>query len=56
MLIGAIKTNIYVYLTPIITIIVAMIAIDERLGFYGIVGVILTLCGVIIGECRNKRV
>ena len=56
LLIGAIKTNIYVYLTPIITIIVAMIAIDERLGFYGIVGVVLTLCGVIIGECRNKRV
>ncbi|WP_243555223.1 EamA family transporter [Helicobacter cinaedi] len=55
LLIGAIKTNIYVYLTPIITIIVAMIAIDEQLGFYEIIGVILTRCGVIIGEYRNKN-
>lgn len=55
LLIGAVKTNIYVYLTPIITIIVAMIAIDEKLGFYGILGAILTLCGVIIGEYRGKN-
>ncbi len=55
LLIGAVKTNIYVYLTPIITIIVAMLVLGERLGIYGIIGVVLTLFGVIIGEYRNTR-
>ncbi|GAB0172666.1 MAG: EamA family transporter [Helicobacter trogontum] len=56
LLIGAIKTNTYVYLTPIITIIAAMIILDEQLGFYGIIGAVLTLCGVIISEYRNQKI
>lgn len=55
-LIGAVKTNIYVYLTPIITIIVAILVLDEKLGFYGIIGVVLTLLGVIVGEYKNKTI
>lgn len=56
LLIGAVKTNIYVYLTPIITIIVAILVLDEKLGFYGIIGVVLTLLGVIVGEYKNKTI
>ena len=56
LLIGAVKINIYVYLTPIITIIVAILVLDEKLGFYGIMGVVLTLLGVIVGEYKNKTI
>lgn len=52
-LIGAIKTNIYVYLTPIITIFVAMILLDERIGFWGVAGVALTLLGIALSEWRK---
>lgn len=54
-LIGAIKTNIYVYLTPIITIFVAMILLGERIGFSGVVGVVLTLLGVALSEWRKEQ-
>lgn len=53
-LIGAIQTNIYVYLTPIITIFVAMILLGERIGLMGFVGVALTLLGVALSEWRKK--
>lgn len=54
-LIGVVKTNIYVYLTPIITIVVVMIVLGERLSIYGFIGVVLTLFGVILAEYRNKN-
>lgn len=53
-LIGVIKTNIYVYLTPIITIFTSMIVLNESLTMMAIVGVCLTLLGVIISEYRHK--
>lgn len=53
LLIGAVKTNIYVYLTPIITIIVAMIVLGESIGLLGGAGIALTIIGVIIGEWRR---
>lgn len=54
-LIGAIQTNIYVYLTPIITIFVAMILLGECIGLMGFVGVALTLLGVALSEWRKKQ-
>ncbi|TXJ58144.1 DMT family transporter [Brachyspira aalborgi] len=51
-LIGAIKTNIYVYLTPVITIFVSIIVLKEHITIIAIVGIALTLVGVIISELR----
>ncbi|RDU67723.1 EamA family transporter [Helicobacter didelphidarum] len=54
-LIGAVKTNIYVYLTPIITIVVSMIVLDEKITFVMFIGIILTLLGVILSEYKNAK-
>ncbi|STQ86753.1 DMT family transporter [Helicobacter muridarum] len=54
-LIGAIRTNIYVYLTPLITIAVSMIVLDERLSILGYLGAFLTLCGVVISEYKRSE-
>lgn len=51
-IIGVIKTNIYVYLTPIITIFVSMLILDERLTVIGVIGVCLCLLGVIISQYK----
>ena len=52
LLIGAIKTNIYVYLTPIITIIASLIVLDENLSLTAFIGSTITLLGVVISERR----
>ncbi|MEI0567368.1 DMT family transporter [Brachyspira pulli] len=54
-LIGAIKTNIYVYLTPVITIIVSIIVLKEKITLIALLGMFLTLLGVIISELRLKK-
>ena len=55
-LIGVLKTNVYVYLTPIITIIISIIVLKERITFIAIIGITLTLIGVIVSELRlNKK-
>ncbi|MEI0605997.1 DMT family transporter [Brachyspira pulli] len=55
-LIGVLKTNVYVYLTPIITIIISIIVLKERMTFIAFIGITLTLIGVIVSELRlNKK-
>ena len=54
-LIGAIKTNIYVYLTPVITIIVSVIVLKEKITLIALIGIFLTLAGIIISELRLKN-
>ncbi|MWV62720.1 EamA family transporter [Helicobacter saguini] len=51
-LIGVIHTNIYVYLTPIITIFAAFIFLDEPLTLYIILGSLITIFGVLLSEHR----
>ena len=54
-LIGVLKTNVYVYLTPIITIIISIIVLKEKMTFISIIGITLTLIGVIVSELRLNK-
>lgn len=54
-LIGVVRTNIFVYLTPVFTIFASMIFLGERLSFSAIVGIVLVMIGVMIGEYKKKR-
>lgn len=49
-LIGAIKTNIYVYFTPLITIVVSYFTLGEKLDLIAIVGMIITMFGILISQ------
>lgn len=53
-LIGIVRTNIYVYLTPIWTIIASFVILGERLGFMAFVGVGLVLLGVMVAQSHSK--
>lgn len=53
-LIGAIKTNIYVYLTPLITMIVSNIALQDPIHFFQFLGMLLILLGVFIAEHKKS--
>lgn len=49
---GAIKTSIYIYLVPVITVITAMIVLHKPLTWLAILGTFLTLTGLFISETK----
>ncbi|WP_239056446.1 DMT family transporter [Helicobacter apodemus] len=51
-LIGSIRTNIYVYLTPVITLFASVIFLDESIQSLAIAGMILVLSGVFVATRR----
>ncbi|WP_300790067.1 EamA family transporter [Helicobacter sp. UBA3407] len=49
------KTNVYVYLTPLITIIVSFFVLGEKLSILALFGAFLTLLGVILAESKFSK-
>ena len=54
--IGAVKTNMYLYMLPTVTIITALIVLDEQLTWLIVCGAALTMIGLFISENKAKRV
>ena len=52
-LLGAVKTSIYIYLNPVITLCGSVIILHEQLTKPMAVGVILALTGLLISECPD---
>ncbi len=50
---GAVKSSIYIYITPVVTIIVAAVVLGERLTAAGALGVLLVILGVILSDGRG---
>ncbi|KXL53111.1 putative amino-acid metabolite efflux pump [Anaerotignum neopropionicum] len=51
-ILGAVKTSVYIYLVPVITIATSIIVLKERITGMAMLGVILTLTGLFISENR----
>ena len=54
-ILGSVRTNQYVYLNPIATIIFSAIILHERITPFIVLGTILTLSGLIISEYKKKE-
>lgn len=52
---GAVKTSVYIYMVPVITIISSMIVLNERISKTAAAGAVLTLAGLLISESRFGR-
>lgn len=52
-ILGAMKTSVYIYLVPVITVIFSAIILDEKITSIGFVGLILTISGLFISQ-KNK--
>lgn len=50
---GAVKTSIYIYLVPAITVITSVIVLSERISWMSALGTILTLAGLFISEKKG---
>ncbi len=52
-ILGAVKTSIYIYMVPAITVITSILVLEETVTFLSIAGTILTIIGLFLSE-SNK--
>jgi len=50
---GAVRTSVYIYMVPVITIVTSMVVLQEKITGIAFVGIVLTLLGLLLSE-RNK--
>lgn len=53
-ILGTVRVNLGMYISPVVTVIFAFLFLGERLSTMGIVGSILTIIGVIISDWKKK--
>lgn len=51
---GAVKTSVYIYLVPVITIVASALILHEKITWLTVVGAILTMTGLFISERKDK--
>lgn len=54
-LLGAIKTSVYIYLVPVITVTTSVIILHEEITMVAMIGIIMTLLGLCISEYKQDR-
>lgn len=54
-LLGAVKTSIYIYMVPVITVITSVIVLSEQVTWMSALGTVLTLAGLFISEKRQRN-
>ncbi len=52
---GAIKTSVYIYMIPVITVFTSVLILRERLTIFSLIGTILTLLGLVLSEYKPHR-
>jgi drug/metabolite transporter (DMT)-like permease len=50
---GAVKTSIYIYIVPVITVITSTLILHEKITFLSGMGTVLTLAGLFLSESKN---
>ena len=50
---GAVKSCVYIYLVPVVTVITAVLVLHERITLMAAAGTALTLLGLAISEMRS---
>lgn len=49
-ILGAVKTSVYIYLVPVVTVITSILILHEKITGITLIGVVLTLAGLFISE------
>ncbi|MEA4932914.1 MAG: DMT family transporter [Lawsonibacter sp.] len=52
---GAVKTSVYIYLSPVITLICAVLILRERITGAALAGAVLTLVGLVISQWDSLK-
>lgn len=51
-MLGAVKTSVYIYMVPVITVATSFIVLKETITWVSLVGTILTLIGLFLSESK----
>jgi drug/metabolite transporter (DMT)-like permease len=54
-ILGAVRTSIYIYMIPVVTVITSVMFLEERITWMSAVGTILALAGLFISERPTKN-
>ncbi|MBD0383727.1 DMT family transporter [Paenibacillus sedimenti] len=49
---GAVKSSVYIYMVPVITVVTSMIVLHEQMTGLVALGIICTMAGLFISECK----
>ena len=52
---GAVKTSVYIYMVPVITVVTSVIVLHETITPMSAAGTVLTLAGLFLSECKFGR-
>lgn len=52
---GAVKTSIYIYMVPVITIVTSALILKEPLTILSVIGTLLAIIGLFLSEYNGKR-
>ncbi len=51
-ILGAVKTSIYIYMVPVITVVTSVLILHESITVMSVVGMLLTLAGLFLSESK----
>lgn len=54
-MLGAVKTSVYIYLVPVVTIAASALILQERITTMAVFGALLTLAGLFISESKLSK-
>ena len=52
---GAVKTSVYIYMAPVITVITSVLILHEKLTLLAGIGTVFTLIGLFLSEYKPER-
>lgn len=52
---GAVKTSVYIYLVPVITVVISAIVLKEKITLITIIGTALTMLGLFLSEMKTNK-
>ncbi len=52
-LIGVLATSVYIYIGPVVTVLLSIIILNEQITIVSILGVFLTLLGLFVSQCKQ---
>ena len=53
--IGAIKTSVYIYVSPVVTVVLSVVILHEKMTVVSVAGAILILLGLIVSQKKMKK-
>lgn len=51
---GSIRTSVYIYIVPVITVITSMLVLQETITVQSVIGIVLTLIGLFLSEYKGE--